>query len=153
MAITPEDLQFFGEAVAELLGVDIPTLKQAVTFIQTQQVQSALQPVREAWGDKFDENFAAAQEHFNTLSDEQKALYDNPDGLQYLFDKFVAPKMSAESEATDNVPGIATGSTTDATASPVATEGLTREKINSMTKQEYAANADAITAFYATASE
>ena len=155
MEISKEDLEYFGAAVTQLLGVDMPTLKQAITFIQGEQVRSALQPIRDAWGEQFDENFTAVQAYFDTLSDEQKAFYDNPDGLQYLFDKFVAPKMAENSqnttEATGEVPNIASGQTTGTTPA-VVEPTLTREKIQAMSPQEYRENADAITAFYATSS-
>lgn len=151
MEISKEDLEYFSAAVSQVLGVDISTLKQAVTFIQGQQVQASLAPMREAWGDKFDENFNAVQEYFDTLSDDKKAFYDNAEGLQYLFDKHVAPKLAETTQpnASDNVPAIATGQTTGA-ALTSGNEGLTREKIQAMSKADYAANADAITQFYST---
>jgi hypothetical protein len=149
MTISQEDREYFEAALTEVLGVDLNTLSQAIGFVQQQQTEYALRPVRDAWGDDFDENFAKTKEYFGTLEADKQAFYDNPDGLIYLFDTKVKPTLTTETASTD-VPSIPTTSVSQ-TATSSTKQGLTREAIKAMTPAEYKENAAAITEFYSTA--
>jgi hypothetical protein len=147
MALSPEDRAFFEEAISEVFGVDITTVQTAIKFVGEQQTEQALRPVKEAWGDNFDEHFARTKEYFDTLPADRQAFFDNPDGLMYLFDTQVKPGLPASEKPSGDIPAIPSSATQPASATPQ--QGLTREAINAMSPTEYKAASAEIAQFYA----
>jgi hypothetical protein len=150
MDISKEDREYFEAVLSDVLGVDVPTLHRAIEFVGQQQTEHALKPVREAWGESFDENFSKTKEYYASLSEDQQAFYDNPDGLMYLFDTKVKPTLGQVESPSGDVPSIATNAASQVATAPTK-QGLTREAIKAMTPAEYKDNSAAITAFYAQA--
>ena len=142
-----DDVKHFEAMVQHLFGVDVNTLAGSIGYLQQQQQESNVKPLREAWGDSFDRNFSEVEKYFQTLTPDQQDSFNNPEGLQYLFEKRIAPTLSPVEEGRE-VPTVDRGQT----AAPVAdtkAPTLTRADIESMSVEDRRARNTEILQAYA----
>lgn len=143
----PNDEQFqaFNSQLQNYLGVDAYALRNYASYVAEQQRESALTPLRQEWGDGFEQNFGLVRERFSQLPPHQQAIYDNVDGARFLYQQI----LSEQGQQQQQVPTFDRGKVSAGTGSQ--TNGRYQYKqseILAMSKADYSKNARAIAAAY-----
>lgn len=137
-----EAFQTFNQQLQTYIGADVQTLRNYVGYLENQIRENALAPLRQEWGDMFEDNFKRVRERFNTLPPHQQSIYDNVDGARFLWQQ-----LQNEQDQTAAVPTFDRGK---ASAGPTTHKKYkyTQSEIIALSPKEYKQHAADIQAAY-----
>ena len=117
-------------------GIPRQTVRSNFEYVQARQREEAISPLRNEWGDSFEQNFGLVQERFNQLPPHKQAIYDNVDGAKFIWQQIQAEQAQQAQAA--QVPTFDRGR---ANGTPNAATGrykYTMSQINAMSSADYA---------------
>jgi len=145
-----EDIQLFQGLLQELTGMTVDDLKQGVEYVNSKRREETINPLREQWGENFDYYLGETEKYFNSLPEERRAIYNNPEGVEYLFNTHVKNTIqNVQPPAAGQPPGMDMGLRSTQLPNNMQPEGMSLKDINAMSDSERAENWDSIKATFA----
>jgi type II secretory pathway pseudopilin PulG len=103
-----------------------------------QETQREIAVLKQAWGDKFEKNYATVLTHLQSLPDDQQALYNSAQGAQYLM--WQLETSQGTTAASESIPSIGTSTTpVDGVSVGGSSYKFKRSELAKLTPAEYEA--------------